>query len=362
VLLNEKWDAKPLLELLAILGSHCLTGSDLQAWLKAIADVISDGKALPLLLPLERALLGEETRGPSHTFEFDGESSGLLGPGESKWPFINGYAFATWLYIESFADTVHAATTAAAIAAAAVAKSGKSSAMSAAAAASALAGEGTAHMPRLFSFLSADNQGLEAYFHSQFLVVESASSKGKKASLHFTYNFKPRHWYFIGIEHVHRQSILGKSESEVKLYVDGHLCDSRPFEFPRVTKPLAFCCIGTNPPPTMAGLQRRRRLCPLFAEMGPVYIFKEPIGEEKMARLAARGGDVVPAFGFGAGLPSFSLNEVAMMAAEDSVSLDMELESSLHLLYHPKLLVGHSCPDASPAGTAGRTTSLSNFQ
>ncbi|KAJ6972165.1 hypothetical protein NC653_032675 [Populus alba x Populus x berolinensis] len=65
-------------------------------------------------------------------------------------------------------DTLNTATVAAAIAAAAAAKSGKSSAMSAAAAASALAGEGTAHMPRLFSFLSADNQGIEAYFHAQF--------------------------------------------------------------------------------------------------------------------------------------------------------------------------------------------------
>lgn len=349
----DNWNVGSLLDLLTVLGSHCLTVQDLRKWLQATADAIPEGRSLDLILPLERALTGEETKGPSHTFEFDGESSGLLGPGESRWPFVNGYAFATWLYIESFADTIHTAATAAAIAAAAVAKSGKSSAMSAAAAASALAGEGTVHMPRLFSFLSAENQGLEAYFHGQFLVVESASAKGKKASLHFTYSFKPRHWYFVGLEHSHRQSILGKTESEVRLYVDGHLRDSRPFEFPRVSKPLAFCCIGTNPPPTMAGLQRRRRQCPLFAEMGPVYIFKEPIGEDKMGRLAARGGDAVPAFGFGAGLPSFSTNELMMSASEEAVALDMELEASLHLLYHPKLLVGRSCPDASPAGAAG---------
>nr|GEY99791.1 hypothetical protein [Tanacetum cinerariifolium] len=128
-----------------------------------------------------------------------------------------------------------------------------------------LAGEGMAHMPRLFSFLSADNQGMEAYFHAQFLVVESGSGKGRKASLHFTHAFKPQ------------------------------CC--RPFEFPRISKPLAFCCIRTNPPPTMAGLQRRRRQCPLFAEIGPVYIFKEPIGPERMAQLASRGGDALPSFG-----------------------------------------------------------------
>ncbi|MCO5558963.1 hypothetical protein L7F22_012554 [Adiantum nelumboides] len=350
---RDNWKADGLLDLLTVLGSHCLTVQDLRNWLQATADAVPLGRALKFLLPLERAITGEETRGPSHTFEFDGESSGLLGPGESRWPFINGYAFATWLYIESFADTMHTAATAAAIAAAAVAKSGKSSAMSAAAAASALAGEGTVHMPRLFSFLSADNQGFEAYFHGQFLVVESASSKGKKASLHFTHSFNARQWYFIGLEHSYRQSILGKTESEVKLYVNGRLCDSRPLEFPRVSKPLAFCCIGTNPPATMAGLQRRRRQCPLFAEMGPVYIFREPIGEDKMGRLAERGGDSVSAFGFGAGLPSYSRNDMIMEASEDSVALDMDLEASLHLLYHPKLLMGRSCPDSSPAGAAG---------
>jgi hypothetical protein len=296
---------------------------------------------------------GEEIHGPSHTFEFDGESSGLLGPGESKWPFGTGFAFVTWLYIESFADTVNTAAAAAAIAAVAAAKSGKSSAMSAAAAASALAGEGTAHMPRLFSFLSVDNLGIEAYFHGQFLVVESVNGKGRKASLHFTYPFKPRCWYFIGLEHTHKQSILGKLESEMKLYVDGRLYESRPLAFPRLSRPLGFCCIGTNPPPAIAGLQRRRRQCPLFAEMGPVYIFKEALGSERMADLAARGGDALPSFGAGAGTPWFANNEQAMSAAEDSAALDVEIGPRLHLLYHPKLLNGHSCPDASPEGASG---------
>jgi hypothetical protein len=296
---------------------------------------------------------GKESKGPASTFEFDGESSGLLGPGESRWPFTNGYAFATWIYIESFADTLNTATAAAAIAAAAAAKSGKSSAMSAAAAASALAGEGATHMPRLFSFLSADNQGIEAYFHAQFLVVESGSGKGKKASLHFTHAFKPQCWYFIGLEHIYKQGLIGKTESELRLYIDGSLYETRPFEFPRISKPLAFCCIGTNPPPTMAGLQRRRRQCPLFAEMGPVYIFKEPIGPERMARLASRGGDVLPCFGNAAGLPWRATNDHVRAMAEESSLLDAEIGGSIHLLYHPSLLSGRFCPDASPSGAAG---------
>ncbi|XP_068488432.1 BEACH domain-containing protein C2 isoform X2 [Phaseolus vulgaris] len=348
-----RWDGTPLCHCIQYLAGHSLNVSDIYRWFQVITKTLTTMWAPQLTLALEKAISGKESMGPACTFEFDGESSGLLGPGESRWPFINGYAFATWIYIESFADTLNTATVAAAIAAAAAARSGKSSAMSAAAAASALAGEGTAHMPRLFSFLSGDNQGIEAYFHAQFLVVETASGKGKKSSLHFTYAFKPQCWYFVGLEHIGKPGILGKAESEVRLYIDGSLYESRPFEFPRISKPLAFCCIGTNPPPTMAGLQRRRRQCPLFAEMGPVYIFKEPIGPERMACLASRGGDIVPSFGNAAGLPWLATNAYVQSKAEESVLLDAEIGGCLHLLYHPSLLNGRFCPDASPSGASG---------
>lgn len=348
-----KWDGTPLCYCIQYLAGHSLSVVDLHGWLRVITRTLTTVWATHLMLSLEKAMGGKESRGPARTFEFDGESSGLLGPGESRWPFSNGYAFATWIYIESFADTLNTATAAAAIAAAAAAKSGKSSAMSAAAAASALAGEGTAHMPRLFSFLSADSQGVEAYFHAQFLVVECGSGKGKKASLHFTHAFKPQCWYFIGLEHTCRHGLLGKSESELRLYIDGALYESRPFDFPRISKSLAFCCIGTNPPPTIAGLQRRRRQCPLFAEMGPIYIFKETIGPERMARLASRGGDVLPSFGNGAGLPWLAKNDHVQSMAEESSLLDAEIGGYIHLLYHPALLSGRFCPDASPSGAAG---------
>ncbi|CAH9123804.1 unnamed protein product [Cuscuta epithymum] len=347
------WDGTPLCSCIQHLAGHSLTVKDLHRWFEVISSTIYTKWASRLMLSLEKAIDGKESKGPSCTFEFDGESSGLLGPGESRWPFTNGYAFATWIYIESFADTLNTATVAAAIAAAAAATSGKSSAMSAAAAASALAGEGTAHMPRLFSFLSADNQGMEAYFHAQFLVVECGSGKGKKASLHFTHAFKPQCWYFVGLEHSYRQGLLGKAESELRLYIDGSLYESRPFDFPGISKPLAFCCIGTNPPPTMAGLQRRRRQCPLFAEMGPVYIFKESIGPDRMARLSARGGDLLPSFGHASTTPWLATNNHVRELAEESALLDAEIGGSLHLLYHPSLLNGRYCPDASPHGIAG---------
>ncbi|GMI75865.1 Beach-Domain Homolog C2 [Hibiscus trionum] len=349
-----KWDGTTLCYCIQHLAAHSLSVIDLHRWFQVITRTVTTIWAPCLMHALEKAVCGKEARGPACTFEFVGESSGLLASGDSRWPFTTGYAFSTWIYIESFADTLNTATAAAEIAAAAAAESGKSSAMSAAAAAaSALAGEGIALLPRLFSFLSTDNQGIEVYFLAQFLVVESGNGKGKKASAHFTYAFKPQCWYFIGIEHVCRQGVIGKAENELRLYIDGSLYESRPVEFPRISKPLAFCCIGTSPPATMASSQDRHRQCSLFAEIGPIYIFKEPIGPERMARVASRGGDMLPSFGNGAGLPWLARNDHVQRMAEESSLLDAEIGDSLYILYHPCLLSGRFCPDASPSGAAG---------
>ncbi|CAI5460340.1 unnamed protein product [Closterium sp. Yama58-4] len=395
------WDARPVLAALQSLASHSVSVGEVRQWMGSVVALtasppaantppasiastdagaagmagggagggkgvrgcsrgeewVRQEKAGALLDALQGAMEGEEVRAPAYTFELDGESSGLLGPGDSKWPFGNGYAFATWIYVESFYDTessaVGAAAMAAAIAAAATAKVGRTSAVSAAAAASALAGEGLMHMPRLYSFLTAESEGVEAYFHREYLIVESSTHRGSKSTFHFSHAFEAQRWYFIGLEHVFKPSLLGKAECHMRLYVDGRLVESLPLDLPRISRPLGFLCIGTNPPAAMAGLQRRRKQCPLFAEVGPVYIFKEPIGAERMMRLAARGGDHLPCFGAGAGVPALLSSEQLMVAADDAYSLDSELAPRLHLLYHPRLLLGRFCPDASPASAAG---------
>ncbi|BAS80158.1 Os02g0663300 [Oryza sativa Japonica Group] len=350
---RSKWDGAPLVQCIQMLGGHSVSVKDLHSWLLLIKKTLGTCWATSLTLALEKAVGCKEAKGPAVTFELGGEGSGLLAPAESRWPFSNGFGFATWIYVESFSDSLNTGMATAAIAAAAASTSGKSSPSAAAAAASTLAGEGTKHMPRLFCFLTMDNHGVEAYFHGQFLVVESGAGKGKKASLHFTYEFRPQCWYFVGLEYTSKQALLGKVESELRLYVDGELHESCPFELPRILKPLAFCCIGTNPPPTIAGLQQRRRQCPLFAEMGPIYIFTESIGPERMSRIASRGGDALPSFSNGSGLPWKATNAHIRHIAEDNYTLDIEIGGSLHLLYHPSLLNGRFCPDASPSGSTG---------
>ena len=53
-------------------------------------------------------------------------------------------------------------------------------------------------------------------------------------------------------------------------------------------------------------------------------------------------------------MPALLSSDPVMIAAEDSYSLDCDLASRLYLLYHPKLLVGRFCPDASPASVSGK--------
>ncbi|XP_071685759.1 BEACH domain-containing protein C2-like isoform X2 [Rutidosis leptorrhynchoides] len=327
-----KWNGAPLCSCLQYLAGHSVSVTDLHTWFRLVKIMIKTSWAPRLMTSLEKALSGKDSRGPQSSFEFDGQSSGLLGPGEGRWPFLNGYAFSTWIFVESFVDTLHTAINAANIPEDAELKS-------------RIDDDRTAKMPRLFSFISSDYYGIEAYFHGHFLVVETGSGKMRKGLVYFTYAFKSQSWYFIGLEHT--------SNGELSLYIDGVLHETRPFDLPRITKPLSFFCIGTNPPPKMESLHQNSRRCPLFAEMGPIYVFKEPIGPEMMRRLASRGADSLPSFGNAAGLMWLSTNAHVANIEEESAHLDADISRYLYVIYHPSLLNGRHCPDASPSGPSG---------
>ena len=237
---------------------------------------------------------------------------------KDAWPFRRGFAVVTWAYIESFraSRATEDAAAAAAAMASASARGGDahrvSPAAAAAAAAAAAGGDAQEHMPRLFSFLSADPsdangtaQGVEAYFHGPYLVVEATGADGRRAAVAFTTPFPTKTWRCVAVEHdpsadererAPRQATAAP-RGEARLYLDGALVESRRFRAPAVTGPLGFCCIGTNPPAAMAGMQRRRRQCALRASLGPVYVFREAVGARAAAELAARGGTYVPRYG-----------------------------------------------------------------
>ena len=228
-------------------------------------------------------------------------------------------------------------------------------------------------MPRLFSFLSAEGHGVEAYFHGQYLLIEASGGAGcvsrfrflalfiatgvasyrmpgapigrYRATVHFPRALPVRCWAALAVE---------ATATEARLYLDGVLCDVAPLALPAVPLPLAFCCVGTNPPAAMVGLQRRRRQSALFAALGPVYVFREPLGAPALARLAARGADHVPCFGAGAPPRGRAGGYVhgggSCVSAAEAAALDAELAPKLLQAFHPRLrLAGRAAPDVSPA-------------
>ena len=308
-----------------LLASHALPTHHLRAWLKTCAT--ARGRARGTLLDaLDGALSsGRCRRAPSASFALDGESSGLLGPASpGAWPFNErGFTFATWVFLESTSVvSERAAAATAAMARMAAFTSGGSAAatastsrVSATAASYAADGENETHMPRLFSFISTEPggaQGVEAYFHGAFLVLEANGGRGKvdRVAVPFMHAFALKTWTCVAIEYrppeAYNVPSLGVSDpashGEVRLHVNGVAVETHRMTLPRVSGSLGFCCVGTNPPAAMAGLQSKRRQCALYGHLGPVYVFREYIGGKHVSDIAARGASYVP--GYGASPPS----------------------------------------------------------
>ncbi|KAK3269752.1 hypothetical protein CYMTET_21819, partial [Cymbomonas tetramitiformis] len=140
----------------------------------------------------------------------------------------------------------------------------------------------------------------------------------------------------------------------VRLYVDGELVEQQPLAFPKVSGKLQYCCIGTNPRAPLIGLQtaRRRRTCALFANLGPVYVLKDPIGPQAMRKLAVRGADYLPAMRAPSGT-TLNVGSLDGLPRDEiyarHVALDQEISPKLLMLYHPRMLDNdtHRCPDLS---------------
>ena len=87
------------------------------------------------------------------------------------------------------------------------------------AAAAAASGEGEDHMPRLFSFVSAEDgihgggAGVEAYFHGRYLVLEATgggiheagsnhgTKRAAKVAMPFTHPFGLKRWTCVAVEY-----------------------------------------------------------------------------------------------------------------------------------------------------------------
>ena len=334
-------DVKIVAECARRAAGFSMSALDLKVWLELAAASTPESRGF-LLDQLNMTLQTRFSTGPAELFLLDGESSGILGSAQPKWPFTEGLAFVTWVYLESVSASETTAASAASYAAAASASQVvDASPLAAAAVAAAAAGEDEVHMPRLFSFLSAEGQGVECYFHDGFLILETNGVKESRMTLPFSHKFPLKRWFCLGIEH--KPASVRTGGAETRLYVNGICVETHKFDLPKISKPLGFCCIGTNPPAAMAGLQRKRRQCALFASLGPVYIFKQALGGHAMKALSARGGSYVPRF-------SSNDDKGGDVNVEDV--LDKVLAPTILQVLHPRMASKNYVLDISPAGVS----------
>lgn len=339
-------DALLIAECLRRVAGYSTSTLDLKAWLRLASSSAPNAQVF-LLDQLNMTLQSRYSSGPAEIFLLDGESSGILGSAQPKWPFTEGLAFVTWMYLESVSASETTTASAASYAAAAsVSQQQGASTIAAAAVAAAAAGDSEVHMPRIFSFLSAEGQGVECYFHDRFLIMETNGSKESRMTLPFSYKFPLKRWFCMGIEH--KPASVRTGAAETRLYVNGICVETHSFDFPKMSKPLGFCCVGTNPPAAMAGLQRKRRQCALFASLGPVYIFKQALGGHAMKALSDRGGSHVPRFGDGTSTSASTSSGI------DQV-LDNLLAPTVLQILHPRLASKSFVLDISPAGAKGES-------
>ena len=244
------------------MAGHTLSVGNLRAWLRIAAEARGTARGA-LVRALDAALRSPRSGGPASFFALDGEGSGVLGASgarsnshsgfgsgsgsnsSSGWPFNDrGFAFVTWVYLESLRGSETAAAAAAEIAAAAAAAAGGARRPATIprrrrSSRSRRRGDAQEHMPRLFSFVSTEHggkQGVEAYFHGRYLVLEATGENGARASAPFAAPIQLKRWTCVAVEYRPGVAVGGGSSSsastaaagEARLYVDGVLAESHP--------------------------------------------------------------------------------------------------------------------------------------
>ena len=242
--------------------------------------------------------------------------------------------------------------------------------------------------PTLFSFLTSDGLGLEAFFHGNFLVIDERletknSTKAGGCRAHFGFTFEPARWYFLVIEYNPSSSIrkqrsglssgnvavaggssdtatsssstkteattttMSAATSMIRLRVDGDaFVESLPFELMKIKSPLAFCCIATSPPGgrTAAGSggdKRDMNRCALIGLTSVVYIFNSVLSDNDVATLRQLGPDFVP---------SISADEGD---ASQQAFRGGDLTSKLWRCHHPSTVRANRCRSIASANHEG---------
>ncbi len=94
-------------------------------------------------------------------------------------------------------------------------------------------------MPRLWSFLSRDGNGVELFFSARVLHLCLIQAGDKKSFALTEFLFEESTWYFVALT-LSNQSKISLRESEIRLYVDGVPKQKTNFKYPVFAAVRAF--------------------------------------------------------------------------------------------------------------------------
>jgi Neurobeachin/BDCP, DUF4704 alpha solenoid region/Neurobeachin alpha solenoid region/Concanavalin A-like lectin/glucanases superfamily len=309
------------LRVVELLGTHSITVRELKRFFKltnSLAGGFRPRAQMRLLKGLEFMALSSN-QGPEVFFDLDGTTSGIGLPVLESFPHNHGFSFTTWLRAESFQDPNNKPK----------------------------------FEPRLFSFLSASGQGLEAFFAEDVVQVRGRITtqttlrlrtmhpNSKQYAVAFDeVRFVPKRWYFVAITHANHSRHPFK-DSEVRLYVDGKLAQKAYLKYCPFVAPITLARIGSNAEVHTGSGFRLYREAPFYGQMGSMYLFDEVLTAAQVKGINQLGPDYAANF-------HASDSGVESSISARSPLLDGTLTSHIFLTYNCRAVNGDVLLDSTP--------------
>ncbi|KAK1395990.1 Beach domain-containing protein b [Heracleum sosnowskyi] len=244
-----------LAQLIQVTGGHSISGKDIRKIFALFRSEKVGGQYSSLLLTSILSMLNE--KGPTAFFDLSGKNSGIIIKTPVHWPIYKGYSISCWLRVENFPKN------------------------------------GTMG---LFSFLTENGRGCLAALTKDKLLYESINHKRKSVSLNV--NFVLKKWQFLCLTHSVGRAFSGGSQ--VRCYVDGVLVSSEKCSYAKVNDTVMSCSIGTKVDLPSNEKENAvpyfKESSPFFGQIGPIYMFNEPLTSEQVQGMYILGPSYMYSF------------------------------------------------------------------
>lgn len=246
-----------LAQLIQVTGGHSISGKDIRKMFALLRSekVGTRQQYCSLLLTSILSMMNE--KGPTAFFDLNGNNSGIIIKTPVHWPLYKGFSFSCWLRVENFPRT------------------------------------GTMG---LFSFLTENGRGCLAALAKDKLFYESLNQKRQFVSLNV--NLVRKKWHFLCLTHSIGRAFSGGSQ--VRCYVDGVFVSSEKCSYAKVNDTQMSCTIGTKIDTPLTEDENYvpsiKEPSPFFGQIGPVYMFSEPISSEQVQGIYSLGPSYMYSF------------------------------------------------------------------